>query len=166
MKKALNRVARFDKRTEKIFFSVQDKLFVLLPRIKTRGLGIVEPQHLFEDIKAIMNDCTAQLTKEDFKEILPSIREIVVLPFGVAFALNPAEEDWEYILVIDESLDVETLAHADYSNFRRESMNVSEGTGEILLHEKEISQVGKQHAENLSARSRSHSKSQGKIMKH
>ncbi|KAL5724170.1 SAGA histone acetylase and TREX-2 complexes component [Ranunculus cassubicifolius] len=74
MKKALNRVARFDKRTEKIFFSVQDKLFVLLPRIKTRGLGIVEPQHLFEDIKAIMNDCTAQLTKEDFKEILPSIR--------------------------------------------------------------------------------------------
>ncbi|KAL5724172.1 sucrose synthase [Ranunculus cassubicifolius] len=165
----LTRTPCFDKRTDTILIAARERLLTFLTEVKMRGVGIVEPQHISEYVSAVMNESATELRNEDFREILRAIREAVVLAFGVAFALNLGEEDWEYILVKDDSLDVETLVHSDYSYYRWKSMNGSEEAGEALLHVNEPTPLVKQDSGIL--RVKPQSKSQGstsgrKIMKH
>ncbi|KAL5724167.1 sucrose synthase [Ranunculus cassubicifolius] len=126
----LSRSECFKKSLTETLLSNSEKLLILSTKFKKHGERIVQPQHRFEDINAVISDGAT----EEFKDVLNSIQEVLVLPLSLSFALNPYYGVWEYIRLYDDPLDVEELSESDYDILRRELLKPKHRGGVVARH--------------------------------
>ncbi|KAL5724160.1 hypothetical protein ACHQM5_007454 [Ranunculus cassubicifolius] len=109
----LTRVGCLRKRPDQILCSDPENLLRFSTELKKHGESIVEPQNLSEIIEAVNND----VTNVDFKGVLNSILEVLVLSSKIALVLKYLGA-WEYIQICDDV--VEELTRSDYGILRAE----------------------------------------------
>ncbi|GFP82132.1 sucrose synthase [Phtheirospermum japonicum] len=118
--RALTRVHSLRERLDETLASHRDEILLFLSRVEAHGKGILKPHQLLAEFEAISQSGNSKLQDHDFKEVLKSTQEVIVLPPWVALAIRLRPGVWEYIRVNVNELVVEELAVPEYLKFKEE----------------------------------------------
>lgn len=121
--RVLTRVHSLRERLDATLAAQRNEILLFLSRIEGRGKGILKRHQLLAEFEAIDDSDIAKLQDHNFKEVLKSTQEAIVLPPWVALAIRLRPGVWEHVRVNVNALVVEEVTVPEYLQFKEELVN-------------------------------------------